>query len=114
MGVGVQHPRAYGTFPRKIGKYARDDRLVGLEQAVRSMTSLPAQVFRLTDRGVLRAGAIADIVVFDYDRVRDRATYDEPHQLSEGIVHALIGGLVSIQESRVTGALNGRVLDRRK
>jgi N-acyl-D-aspartate/D-glutamate deacylase len=114
MGVGVQHPRAYGTFPRKLGKYARDDRVVGLEQAVRSMTSLPAQVFRLTDRGVLRAGAIADIVVFDYDRVRDRATYDEPHQLSEGIVHALIGGRVSIQESRVTGALNGRVLDRRE
>ena len=60
------------------------------------------------------AGAMADIVVFDYDRVRDRATYDAPHQLSEGIVHALIGGRVSIQESRVTGALNGRVLDRRK
>lgn len=114
MGVGFPHPRAYGTFPRKLGKYARDDRLIGLEQAVRSMTSLPAQVFRLTDRGVLRAGAMADIVVFDYDRVRDRATYDAPHQLSEGIVHALVGGRVSIQESRVTGALNGRVLDRRK
>ena len=114
MGVGFPHPRAYGTFPRKLGKYARDDRIIGFEQAVRSMTSLPAQVFRLTDRGVLRAGAMADIVVFDYDRVRDRATYDEPHQLAEGIVHALIGGRVSSQASRVTGALNGRVLDRRK
>ncbi len=114
MGVGFPHPRAYGTFPRKLGKYSRDDRIVGLEQAVRSMTSLPAQVFRLTDRGVLRVGAIADIVVFDSDRVRDRSTYDEPHQLSEGIVHALIGGRLSVHESRVTAALHGRVLERGK
>jgi N-acyl-D-amino-acid deacylase len=69
-------------------------------------------VFRLTDRGVLRVGAIADMVVFDSDRVRDRSTYDEPHQLSEGIVHVLIGGRLSIQHSRTTGALNGRVLER--
>jgi len=114
MGVGFPHPRAYGTFPRKLGKYVREDRVIGLEQAVRSMTSLPATVFRVADRGLLRAGAIADIVVFDGDRIADRATYDTPHQLSEGIVHVLIGGRLSIRDGRATGALNGQVLDRRR
>jgi N-acyl-D-aspartate/D-glutamate deacylase len=113
LGVGVAHPRAYGTFPRKLGKYARDDRVVTLEHAARSMTSLPATAFRMKDRGVLRSGAIADIVVFDAERIRDRATYEEPHQLSEGVRHLLIGGRISVQDGRVTGALNGRVLDRR-
>jgi N-acyl-D-aspartate/D-glutamate deacylase len=113
MDVGFPHPRAYGTFPRKLAKYVREERLIDLEHAVRSMTSLPATVFRMADRGVLRAGAMADIVVFDLDRIADRATYDQPHQLSEGIVHALVGGRLSVHDSRVTGALNGRVLDRR-
>jgi N-acyl-D-aspartate/D-glutamate deacylase len=113
VGIGFPHPRAYGTFTRKLGKYTRDDRVVGLEHAVRSMTSLPATVFRLTDRGVLRVGAVADVVAFDADRISDRATYEVPHQLSEGIVHTWIGGRASLRDSRVTGALNGRVLDRR-
>jgi N-acyl-D-aspartate/D-glutamate deacylase len=112
LGVGVAHPRAYGTFPRKLGRYARDERVVTLEHAVRSMTSLPATVFRMTDRGVLRAGAVADVVVLDADRIRDRATYDEPHQLAEGVMHVLIGGRFSVRDGRATGALNGRVLDR--
>lgn len=114
LGVGVAHPRAYGTFPRKLGRYARDERVVTLEHAVRSMTSLPATVFRMADRGVLRSGAMADVVVFDADRIRDRATYDEPHQLAEGVVHVLIGGRFSVRDGRTTGALNGRVLDRRQ
>jgi N-acyl-D-amino-acid deacylase len=113
LGQGFPHPRAYGTFPRKIRRYVIDQGVVDLAQAIRSMTSLPATVFRMKDRGVIRAGAIADLVVFDLDRVTDRATYDDPHQLSEGMVHVLVGGRFALQDGRPTSELHGKVLDRR-
>jgi len=110
FGVGVPHPRGYGTFPRKIRKYALDERVVTLAHAIRSMTSLPATVFRMRDRGVLREGAFADIVVFDPERITDRATYTEPHQYSEGVVHLLVNGAIAVRGGDVTGQTAGRVL----
>src|SRR5205814_7054933 len=85
LSFGKPHPRSYGTFPRVLGKYARDERVVTLEDAVRKMTSLPASRVRLRDRGVIREGAAADLVVFDPRIVADRATFDEPHQYPVGI-----------------------------
>jgi N-acyl-D-aspartate/D-glutamate deacylase len=113
LGRGFPHPRAYGTFPRKIRRYVVEEGVVDLALAIRSMTSLPATVFRMKDRGVIRAGAIADIVVFDLDRVTDRATYDDPHRLSEGMVHVLVGGRFALQDGLPTNELHGKVLDRR-
>ncbi len=113
MGVGFPHPRAYGTFPRKLRRYALDGGVVDLASAIRSMTSLPATVFRMKDRGVLRPGAIADIVVFDAARVTDRATFQEPHQLADGMVHVLIRGRFAVRDGRLTQDRLGKVLDRR-
>ena len=114
MGSGVPHPRAYGTFPRKLRTYALERNVVGLEQAVRSMTSLPATVMNVRDRGVLREGAYADIVVFDLARVRDLATYQDPHQLAEGMVHVLVNGHLAIDDGAFSDTLYGRVLSRKE
>ncbi len=108
--VGVPHPRAYGTFPRKLRKYVLGDGTVSLEAAVRSMTSLPAEVFGFEERGSLREGAVADIVVFDLDGVRDLATYTDPHQLSQGMVHVFVNGTAAIRDGAFTGERAGRVL----
>ena len=89
---GVPHPRSYGAFPRKIRRYVVEEGLVDLAAAVRSMTSLPAQVFRIPDRGMIRPGAYADLVVFDLARVNDPATFTEPHQLAEGMVEVFVNG----------------------
>ncbi|MDH3269694.1 MAG: amidohydrolase family protein [Gemmatimonadota bacterium] len=112
MGVGVPHPRSYGAFARKIGVYARDRGVVTLEEAIRSMTSLPAMVFSMPDRGALREGAVADIVVFDLARVRDVAEYTDPHHYSEGMVHVFVNGVAAIRDGDFTGARPGRVLQR--
>ncbi len=109
-GVGSPHPRAFGAFPRKIRKYVVEEGVVSLAAAIRSMTSLPAQVFRLADRGVLRSGAFADIVVFDLERLRDRATFTEPYQLSEGVVHVFVNGRAAMLDEEFTGELAGRTL----
>ena len=114
MGEGVPHPRNYGTYPRKIRKYVIDDAIVSLADAVRSMTYTPATVYRIQDRGILRSGALADVVVFDPARIRETATFTEPHQLAEGIVHLLVNGELAIDNERFTGALAGRVLSRRR
>ena len=113
MGVGKPHPRSYGTFPRKIRVYVRERGVIDLAAAIHSMTGLSATVFRLEDRGYLRAGAAADIVVFDLERLRDTATYEDPHQLAEGMVHVLVNGEFAIESGQLTGALNGEVLSRR-
>lgn len=110
MGEGVPHPRAYGTFPRKLRHYAMDRRVVGLEQALRSMTSLPAAVYRVRDRGTLRPGAFADLVILDPTRLRDRATYTRPHQLAEGVAYVLVNGVVAVEGGRATADRGGRVL----
>jgi N-acyl-D-amino-acid deacylase len=114
MGEGVPHPRSYGTYARKLGVYVRDRGVLDLASAVRSMTSLPATVFRVGDRGVLRPGAYADVAVFDLARVRDRATFQEPHQLSEGMVYVLVNGVPAIEGGQRTSALSGRVLNRQR
>ena len=112
MGRGVPHPRFYGAYPRKIRKYVREDGVVDLPTAIRSMTSLPTTVFSMPNRGVIRVGAVADIVVFDFEGIIDRATYLDPHQLSEGIEWVFVNGGVAIQRGRFTEDLHGIVLRR--
>jgi dihydroorotase/N-acyl-D-amino-acid deacylase len=104
------HPRAYGTFPRILRKYVREEKLLTLEDAIRKFSSLAAQRMRLGDRGVLKVGMWADVVVFDPATVRDRATFDRPHQLAEGMRWVLVNGVPVIAEGRATGALPGKVL----
>ena len=112
MGRGVPHPRYYGAFPRKVRRYVRDRGVLPLADAVRTMTSLPASVFGMSDRGVLREGAIADIVVFDLERFADNATYSDPHQLAGGVVYVLVNGRFAIDEGEFDDMLHGRVLQR--
>ncbi|MHB1327660.1 MAG: N-acyl-D-amino-acid deacylase family protein, partial [Gemmatimonadales bacterium] len=92
MGEGVPHPRAYGTYPRKLRLYVKERGVVGLEAAIRSMTSLPASVFRMADRGQIRVGAKADLAIFDLEQVRELATYQKPHQISEGMSYVVVNG----------------------
>ena len=110
LGQGKPHPRAYGAFARKLRMYVRDRGVVDLPFAVRSMTSLPAQVFALRDRGQIRPGAFADLLIFDPAKVNDAATYQEPHQLSEGMTHIIVNGVVVRENGTFTTALPGRVL----
>ncbi|MEE4277014.1 MAG: D-aminoacylase [Halieaceae bacterium] len=110
LGEGVPHPRGYGTFPHKLRRYVIEEEVLTLEAALRTMTGLPAQVYRMPDRGRLALGAIADIVVLDLETLRDRATFTDPHLLSEGVVHLLVAGEAAIRESRFTGVRAGRVL----
>ena len=105
---GEPHPRTYGTFPRKLGHYVREEGLESLEEAVRKMTSLPAQRLGFSDRGVLRTGAFADVVVCDPATIIDRATYDHPKVFSEGIAHVFVNGVPAIWSGVETGHLAGR------
>jgi N-acyl-D-amino-acid deacylase len=107
------HPRLWGTFPRVLGHYARDLKLFSLEQAVRKMTGHTASVFGITDRGVIRENAYADLVLFDPDTVRDEATYDAPTRLSVGILETWINGQSAyVFGNGATGACAGRLLTR--
>ncbi|MFL5494273.1 MAG: amidohydrolase family protein [Gemmatimonadales bacterium] len=110
LGQEHPHPRAYGTFPRILRKYVREEHRLTLEDAIRKFTSLPAQRMRLGDRGVLKVGMWADVVVFDPATVRDLATFDKPNQLSEGMQWVLVNGVPVIADAKATGALPGRVL----
>jgi N-acyl-D-amino-acid deacylase len=110
MGEGVPHPRTYGAFARKIRLYVNEKGTVSLEDAIRSMTSLPATVFGMPDRGVIREGAFADIAIFDLGAVRDVATYTDPHHYSEGMVHVLVNGVPAIRDGAFTGRRGGEVL----
>jgi N-acyl-D-amino-acid deacylase len=110
MGEGKPHPRGYGAFPRKLRVYARERQVIDLPFAIRSMTSLPAAVFSLKDRGILREGAFADVLVFDPSQIRDTATYEDPHQLAEGMVHVLVNGRLVRSDERFTGVLQGRIV----
>jgi N-acyl-D-amino-acid deacylase len=104
------HPRAYGTFARLLGKYVREGRVIPLEEAIRRLTSLPARNLRLERRGLLERGYFADVVVFDPDRIEDHATYDEPHRYSTGVVHVAVNGELVLRDGEHTGALPGRVV----
>ena len=110
LGQEHPHPRAYGTFPRILSKYVREEKVVTLEDAIRKFSALPAQRLRLTDRGVLKAGMWADVVVFDPATIHDRATFDNPNQLSEGMEHVLVNGVPVIDQGKMTGNLPGKVL----
>ena len=104
------HPRAYGAFARFLGHYVRDQRVVGLAEGIRRLTSLPADNLRLRDRGLLRVGAYADVVVFDPARIADRATYAEPHQFATGVEHVIVNGQLALRDGQLTGARPGRVV----
>jgi N-acyl-D-amino-acid deacylase len=106
------HPRSYGAFARVLGHYVRERGLIGLPEAVRRMTSLPAETLRLRDRGLLVPGAFADVVVFDPELVADTATYDAPHNYAAGVDHVLVNGVPVVRDGAVTGALPGRRLRR--
>jgi N-acyl-D-amino-acid deacylase len=110
LGRGKPHPRAYGAFPRKLRLYVRERGVIDLPFAIRSMTSLPAQVFAIKDRGQIRPGAFADLVLFDPAKVNDVATYQDPHQLAEGMTLIVINGAVVREQGRFSRALAGRVL----
>jgi N-acyl-D-aspartate/D-glutamate deacylase len=110
--AGFVHPRSFGTFPRKLRRYALDEAVVTLAFALRSMTELPAQAFGLADRGRLAPGAFADVVVFDPARIRDRASFDVPDRESEGVELVLVNGVVALEGGRPTGARAGRALRR--
>jgi N-acyl-D-amino-acid deacylase len=105
--TGLSHPRAYGTFTRILGKYVREEGATTLEEAVRKMSSAVATRLHIKDRGLLKEGFFADVVVFDPETVGDRATYDEPHQLSTGIEHVFVNGVEVVNRGRHTGAMPG-------
>jgi N-acyl-D-amino-acid deacylase len=109
-GVGVPHPRGYGTNARVLGRYVRERHVLRLEDAVRKMTSLPAQRFRLEGRGLVRPGYWADLVVFDERTVADRATFEKPHAYSEGFKSVLVNGVAVWADGEPTGARPGRAL----
>lgn len=113
FGANRPHPRAYGTNARVLGRYVREQKVIGLEEAIRRMTSLPAQRFRLSDRGLLRPGHAADIVIFDENKVGDLSTYDVPHAYSTGFSYVLVNGVPVIEEGRHNGKRPGVVLKNR-
>ncbi len=110
LGKEHPHPRAYGTFPRILRKYVREEKKLTLPDAIRKFSALPAQRMRLTDRGVLKEGMWADVVVFDPETIRDLATFENPNQLSEGMRFVLVNGVPVIDEGKMTDALPGKVL----
>ncbi len=107
---GLTHPRAYGTFARILGKYVRDERVIALEDAIRMMTSAVAARLSIRDRGLLREGYHADVVVFDPATIADRATFEKPHQTSVGIRHVFVNGIAVVHEGRHTGAKPGEIV----
>ena len=107
---GKPHPRAYGSFPRILAKYVRQDKLLSLEDAVRKMTSLPAQRVGLKERGILKPGFYADVVIFDPASVTDKATFENPHQYSEGVSLVLVNGTPVWEDGKFTGNLPGKIL----
>ena len=109
-GADRPHPRSYGTFARKLGHYAIREKVLGLPAAVRSMTGLPAEILGLKDRGVLRVGTVADIAVFDPKAIRDAATFEDPHQYSEGFRYVFVNGRPAVFRGKPTGALAGRAV----
>ncbi len=110
LGSEHPHPRAYGTFPRILRKYVREEHALTLEEAIRKFTALPAQRMRFTDRGVLKTGMWADVVIFDPATIRDLATFEQPNQLSQGMDYVLVNGIPVIAAGQITGTLPGKVL----
>ena len=109
---GKPHPRCYGTFPRVLGKYVREEKVLTLQEAIRKMTSFAAQRFRLEGRGLIREGNWGDVTIFDPETIIDKATYQDPHQYPEGIRYVLVNGVVTIKDGEHTGARAGKILRR--
>lgn len=109
-GRGMPHPRAYGTFPRILGKYVREEKVLTLEEAIKKMTSLPAKKIGLRDRGILKEGYWADIVIFDSDKIKDRATFQNPHQYPKGIEYVIVNGQLVVSNGSITGIKPGKIL----
>jgi dihydroorotase/N-acyl-D-amino-acid deacylase len=110
FGENSPHPRSYGTFARVLGRYVREQKILTLEEAVRKMTSMPAERVSIHDRGLLRPGMKADVVVFDANTIGDRATFEKPHQYAVGVSHVLVNGVLVVDDGKVTAARPGRVL----
>ena len=110
FGQAAPHPRSYGTFARVLGVYVREKHVIGLEEAVRKMAGYPAERLQLWDRGLLRPGMKADVILFDPDKVSDRATYDKPHQYSTGIDEVIVNGKLALHQGKVTADRPGKVL----
>ena len=110
FGEDHPHPRAYGTFPRILGHYVRELKVLTLQEAIRKMTSLPAQRMSLNDRGIIKEGYVADITIFDADRVIDKSTFEKPHQYPEGIEYVIVGGVVTVEKNKLTPNRAGKVL----
>ncbi|NOR12850.1 MAG: amidohydrolase family protein [Candidatus Aminicenantes bacterium] len=110
VGRGVPHPRNYGTFPRVISFYVHEKGVLSLEEAIRKMTSLPAQVFKLKDRGLLKEGMYADICVFDLENFRDMATFKDPHQYSQGLSAVIVNGKIAVEDYEHTHTKSGMIL----
>ena len=113
LGVGIPHPRSYATNSRVLAEFVRKRGVLTLEDAIRKMTSLPARTFGFRDRGLVREGFWADLVMFDPARVEERATFQKPHQYSEGFDLVLINGQAVVEDGKVTGARPGQVLRHR-
>jgi len=109
-GRGMPHPRAYGTNARTLARYVREEKLVSLEEMIRRMTSLAAQKFQLKDRGLLREGWAADIVIFDLDEISDKATFEQPHQFSAGFHYVLVNGQLEIENGKQNEVRSGMTL----
>jgi len=107
---GKPHPRTYGTFPRVLGKYVREEKLLSLEEAIRKMTSLPAAKLRLQGRGLIKEGFWADFVIFDSNKIKDKATYQNPHQYPEGIKYVIVNGQIAVENGKLTGKRPGKVI----
>ncbi len=109
---GITHPRAYGAFPQKLRLFVKQDAVISLPFAIRGMTSLATEFFNLPGRGLIRPGFYADILVIDWSRLRDVATYEDPHHFSEGMVHILVNGKFAVRDGKATGILAGQPIPR--
>jgi N-acyl-D-aspartate/D-glutamate deacylase len=110
LARGNPHPRYYGTFPRVLGRYVREDKVITLEEAIRKMTSANAAKIHIFDRGLLRPGQAADVTVFDPQRILDKATFEQPHQYAEGVEYVVVNGAVVLDKGKHTGARPGGIL----
>ncbi len=106
------HPRAYGNFARLLRKYVRDEKIIPLEEAIRRLTSQPAENLKIKNRGALKPGNFADVVVFDLEKIKDHATFEKPHQYSTGVVHVFVNGTQVLKGGEHTGAKPGRFVRR--
>jgi len=104
------HPRTYGTFARLLGKYVREQQVIPLQEAIHRLTGLPATNLKIENRGYLKEGSFADVVIFDPETITDNATFTDPHQYAEGVEHVFVNGKQALKDGNHTGAMPGRVV----